>query len=518
MEEELKEHLNKFATSPFLFIGSGISRRYLGLETWLDLLEKITKEIGMLQGFKYYLSKANGDLPLVASTIAEEFYDIWWKEDRFKTSRDEFQDKIRTSQCPFKFEITKYINEKGLVSVKELEKEINLFRKINVDGIITTNWDLFLESIFPDFTTFIGQESILFQDYISVGDIYKIHGCSSEPSSLVLTESDYSNFNEKNPYLAAKLLTIFIEQPIVFLGYSLNDHNIQDILKSIIACLSRHNIDKLQDRLIFCEWTSEQDEPTLIDSTLLISNTVLPIKLIKLNDFSKLYTVLANNKKRLPIKILRNMKDMVFDFVKSSESKSKVFVSDDLDSIDDIEKVEFFYGVGVRDKLSEVGYTGIHLRDLLKDIVLSNDWNSEKVAKNVIPNINGTYIPYFKYLNGGGFLNKSGEIPADDMTLEFSPDFIKKVNSIEQSNFYPAQNYAKKIDEITKSYSSLKELIKGEDFAHCLYYIPLLESDKIPIDELFKFLKENVNKKTLGNTHFRKLICLYDYLRYKNGS
>ena len=112
MEEELKIHLNKFATSPFLFVGSGISRRYLGLETWADLLGKITDEIGMDNSFRYYLSKANGDLPEVASIIAEEFYDLWWKEERFAESREEFQDKVKTSQCPFKFEITKYIRNK----------------------------------------------------------------------------------------------------------------------------------------------------------------------------------------------------------------------------------------------------------------------------------------------------------------------------------------------------------------------------------------------------------------------
>lgn len=517
MEEELKLHLNKFATSPFLFVGSGISRRYLGLETWADLLGRITEEIGMANSFRYYLSKANGDLPEVASIIAEEFYDLWWKEERFEESRTEFQDKVKTSQCPFKFEITKYIRNKGLTNIKELEQEINLFRKINIDGIITTNWDLFLESIFPDFSLFIGQESILFQDYISVGDVYKIHGCSSKPNSLVLTTSDYENFNNKNPYLAAKLLTIFIEQPIIFLGYSLNDHNIQEILKSIITCLSRNNIDKLKDRLIFCEWIPEDVEPTMIDSTLLISDTVLPIKLIRLNNFSPLYTVLANNKKRLPIKILRNMKDMVFDFVKSSQSKSKVFVSEDLDEIEDIEKVEFFYGVGVRDKLSEVGYTGIHLRDLLRDIVLTNNWNPEKVAKNVIPNINGTYIPYFKYLQKGNFLGDNGEIPDDDKTLEFSPAFIEKVNSIQKQNFYPAQNYSRKADEINQKYSTLEELIKGEDFAHILYYTPLLETNKINLELLHNFLKENLNNKTLSNTYFRKIICLYDYLANKNG-
>ena len=101
--------------------------------------------------------------------------------------------------------------------------------------------------------------------------------------------------------------------------------------------------------------------------------------------------------------------------------------------------------------------------------------------------------------------------------MEFSPAFIEKVNSIQKQNFYPAQNYSRKADEINQKYSTLEELIKGEDFAHILYYTPLLEINKINLELLHNFLKENLNNKTLSNTYFRKLICLYDYLANKNG-
>lgn len=60
-----------------------------------------------------------------------------------------------------------------------------------------------------------------------MGEIYKIHGSCNNSESIVITENDYSVYNKRNAYLSAKLLTIFLEHPIIFLGYSLNDSNIK---------------------------------------------------------------------------------------------------------------------------------------------------------------------------------------------------------------------------------------------------------------------------------------------------
>lgn len=98
---------------------------------------------------------------------------------------------------------------------------------------------------------------MIFSSTYSVGEIYKIHGSFEKPQSMILTEQDYEGFDKKNPYLAAKLITIFIEHPIVFLGYSISDTNIQEILQSIVNCLDNDNIEKLQNNLIFVEWVHE---------------------------------------------------------------------------------------------------------------------------------------------------------------------------------------------------------------------------------------------------------------------
>lgn len=134
---------------------------------------------------------------------------------------------------------------------KILLEELDLCKKIVIDGIITTNYDNLLEKIFSDFKTYIGKEELFFSSPQGVGEIYKIHGCQSKPNSLILTHEDYISFEKRNPYLAAKLLTIFTEHPIIFIGYSLTDENILKILNSIAQCLTNDNLQKLKNRLIF---------------------------------------------------------------------------------------------------------------------------------------------------------------------------------------------------------------------------------------------------------------------------
>lgn len=517
--EQLKQHISKFSTSPFLFVGSGFSRRYLGLPTWELLLTEICTDLMLSKPYNFYKSNADSKLPKVASIIGNEFNEIWWSSDAFIESRKKFSDLAESRFSPLKYEVSNKIKSSNkFIENDIIEKELKLLKKINIDGVITTNWDLLPEIIFPEYNKFIGQEELIFSELYSIGEIYKIHGCTSKPNSLVLTEEDYQNYEERNAYLAAKLLTIFIENPIIFIGYSLDDKNIQSILKSIIKCLTKEKVQKLKDRLIFCQWSAEPIEPTIIDSTLLISDTVIPIKLIKLHDFLDVYTVLANNKRKLPIKILRQMKGMVYDFVKSNTSKSKIYVTDNLEDIEKFHDAEFVYGVGLKDKFAEVGIRGIEFKDVLYDAIKSREWDSNKISILCLPLLNGKYIPYFKHLVKGNFLNDQGKIDEDIDITEFTPDFIKKVNDVKISSFYPARSYVRKKDEINSTYKTFKGLKDTNNHLHILFYTPLLDIEKINLDDLKEYLEEKIDflENSSMGTHFRKLICLYDYLKYKS--
>lgn len=86
-QDELTEHPIAFNTSPFLFVGSGLSRRYFKTEPWFALLEKIAAFIHLAKPFKYYTSNADDDLAAAASITGEEFNEIWWTNIEFEHSR-----------------------------------------------------------------------------------------------------------------------------------------------------------------------------------------------------------------------------------------------------------------------------------------------------------------------------------------------------------------------------------------------------------------------------------------------
>ena len=164
--------------------------------------------------------------------------------------------------------------------------EIELLKQVVIDGIVTTNFDPLLESFFPDFRVFVGQEELLFAGLQGVGEIYKIHGSTSDPDSLVLTSRDYQRFEDRNPYLAAKLLTTFVEHPVIFLGYSLTDSNVTSILSSIAGCLTQSNIDQLRDQLIFVQWNPEV-EPSTAPYTLVVDGFTIMVHRIVVQDLVK---------------------------------------------------------------------------------------------------------------------------------------------------------------------------------------------------------------------------------------
>lgn len=292
---DLNELVHEFSTTPFLFVGSGFSRRYYNLPDWKGLLSVFAQRLTDDEfSYNKYVAQAEALtvnrenlLPEIAALIMQDFDARWFSEAQFRRLSPHYLEFVRRGQSPFKAEIAQYIANNSSI-VPEMKDELTLLKQISsksLAGIITTNYDSLLENETDGYKTYVGQEELIFSAIQGWAEIYKIHGSISNPESMVLTAEDYRLFQDHCPYLASKLMTIFMEYPIVFMGYSLNDPNVRLILESIVKCLSDKNLNKLQHRFIYVEWTKGMVGVEVSDMVMPFHDKVIRMTCVKTDDF-----------------------------------------------------------------------------------------------------------------------------------------------------------------------------------------------------------------------------------------
>lgn len=513
IKEQLVDIFRSRNAGPFLFVGSGFSRRYLGLEDWRGLLERFC-----ISGkpFEYYLASANGDYPTVAALLAKEFNEIWWRDELFAKSVERHKSKIRDETSALRIEICNYLStlDQSKALSSDYKDEVELLSGLNVDGIITTNWDMFLEQLFPEHRVYVGQDELLFSNPQEIGEIYKIHGCATVPSSLVLTGSDYDNFQERNTYLAAKLITLFVEHPVVFIGYSISDQNISSLLRAISACIGKDKIEQLRRNLIFVRRLKHNESPSISDTYLTIDGVQIPLVLVATDDYAEVYQAIDATKRKIPARVLRYCKEQLYELVRSSEPEKKICVVD-IDEIESKEDVEFLVGVGVASKESTapspIGYAAIEVDDLIEDLLLENKgYDPKQVINNVLPRLcRGTpYVPAFKYLRLSG-INNEQEYKSLGLNID-------RIICRDLKNYRLAM-YSKPYFRNYR-HKQLSEIIEICTPENASAYIPFIPKEKIDLEVLRDFLIANLEKidykKSNYASNFRKLAALYDRLAY----
>ncbi|MEZ9370861.1 SIR2 family protein [Shewanella sp. 10N.286.51.B2] len=513
IEEKLVEIFRGRAAGPFLFLGSGFSRRYLGLEDWRGLLSKFCVAG---KPFEYYLSAANGNYPKIAGLLAKDFNEYWWSAPEYESSVKRFKSKIENETSALRIEIANYLATLDQSKAKESEycDEVALLANLNVDGVITTNWDMFIEQLFPEYKTYIGQEELLFSNPQEIGEIYKIHGCSTNSGSLVLTDSDYEKFNEKNTYLAAKLITLFVEHPIVFIGYSISDENISSLLKAISACIGKDNVEQLRQNLIFIQRLASGEEPNISDTYLTIDGIQIPLVLVKTNDYSPVYRAIDATKRKIPARVLRYCKEQLYELVQSSEPEKKICVVD-IDEIDSKEDVEFLVGVGVANQEfvgpSPVGYASIGVPELLEDLLHENkDFDSEQVLTHVAAKAckSSPNVPVFMYLNKLG-IDSQEKYAASKFNINKVVN--REIKSLRMDSY--SKPYFRNYRHMT-----MAQIIESCTPENAAAYIPFISKEKIDLELLHNFLIQNEEKFDYDNSNYassyKKLASLYDRLKW----
>ena len=132
----IKDVVDNFETTPFLFIGSGMSKRYLGLPNWKDLLEYFARIIEN-DDFAYskyehqakLLEHPMGLMPKIAELIQKDFDEKWFVTPDIRTISSENMEKVKGGLSPFKAEMAEYLKRNSKTQ-DEYKQEISLLSEI----------------------------------------------------------------------------------------------------------------------------------------------------------------------------------------------------------------------------------------------------------------------------------------------------------------------------------------------------------------------------------------------------
>lgn len=505
VREFLENHLRPLA-GPYLFVGAGVSRRYAALPSWRELLSRFAEPTGM--SLTYYES---GTLPQAASKLGEAFREIWFRSADYADSRAIWEVRVAgRAGLPLKVEIARYLDGllENFAPATELQEEWDLLTSATVDGLITTNYDRLLELAFPDYKVYVGQEGLLFSDPQGVAEIYAIHGTTSDPSSLVLDEADYEDYDSRNAYLAAKLLTVFVEHPVVFLGYSFNDPNIHQILLSLVQGLRDKSVEKLQDRLIFVEWQSGAI-PSIERTQMSVGGQILPIIRIVVPDWLEVFRALGARQHALNARTLRILKEQVYEIVLSNDPKERLYAYRDIDD-DSANDISIVFGVGA--KVAAVGIVGIKRDDIIADVLDSLPGGfpaADILEKHIAPVASTTWYPVYKYLREAGHLADNGSI-IDPSVL---PDRIVAREKKNRTSLTTYVKYRRKLP--------VEKLLEKHDWKWLYNHALELPSYTDDMEGLRKFLLSRPHAAETGTwwpSQYVKSVVVYDYCTYRLAS
>lgn len=288
INNNLERLINKIRKGDIvLWVGAGFSL-YAGIPSGKDLCDAIISEATSSE--KKVLKELNPSLP----DVTEEFV------------------KMRNGS---KTDLYNILENEINKNYKDITYHKNISQIPQIRTIITTNFDRIFEEAYDNsnlHTIIQGKSLPISNRKIK---LYKIHGDIQYPESMIITRSDYNKFFSGDKYdsLWNKIKTIAFESSILFIGYSLEDPNIVNLLDKTIEKLGEfHNecflvspnwpkykqADIAKKHIQYIDMTTEQIIPLIFeevrkniirDSEKGFINPKTAVEILNKNNINRLY-------------------------------------------------------------------------------------------------------------------------------------------------------------------------------------------------------------------------------------
>lgn len=492
---DIKDYVEQFTNHPILFIGTGFSMRYIENSfSWNELLEHLAYELK--DDESYYLDlkyKYQQHYPKIATSIEEEFDRVLMENltEKFKDTNKQFYNYIKKDihVSRFKIYLSRVLSDYRIK--KDMYNEILELKKVrkNISSIITTNYDTFIEDIF-EFNPLIGNEILLSNPY---GSVYKIHGCVKYPDKIIITHDDYERFEKRYELIRAQLLSLFIHNPIIFLGYSVSDDNIKKLLRTIFSYVNPNTdeAEKIRNNFLLVEYDEGSQNTTITDHDIDIEDfPTIRINKLKTDNFLVLYQELSDLILPISAMDIRKVQSIVGDIYKGNTG-IQVNITENIDDLSNDEKVLV---IGSDKTVNYIFHTTSEIMEKYFKII-------DEANYQLLRLIDKHKISSTQYFTIYGFSNINSDLKS-----------IDRLKEIQESKI---QGIVDKYVDFGQEHSTIIDIMKDEKIAKTRknYAIALgIYYGRLDLDDVEKYLRNFDGDK--NSTEYRRILCFYDYKRY----
>ena len=244
-----------------VFVGAGVSKNS-NVPTWWELIKIIADKIGYDRCD--FCKKRKEICP---ETDCEERYAF--TQDEFLRIPEYYYQKDTSDNNTEYYNLIQNTLSSGKMSNSIDDEIFNLLPH----HIITTNYDSLLEdsaNLNAQLYTVVSQDS----DLLSKSNeryIIKMHGDLKVPNSIVLKESDYLDYEQKHTLISTFIRSLLVNHTFVFLGYSLNDYNLNLIIGWINYFRKFYGVaERPSNFLVSSEAPSEYERVRLEDKSIFV--------------------------------------------------------------------------------------------------------------------------------------------------------------------------------------------------------------------------------------------------------
>lgn len=272
-----------------IFVGAGVSMNS-GLPNWKNLVKKFANGLGIEK--ENYTSEEFLEIP-------EIYYNTFGKIRYYEILETEFNNSYLPNSVH------------------------DTLKKLDLNYVITTNYDNLIEDSLnkeKKYDIIKKEEELAYSKSNKM--IIKMHG-DIENRNTVLKKSDYDAYEEKFPLITTFIKGLFTTNTVMFIGYSLNDINVKNIMKWISDILKEdfrrvYLVDFCNDDIL----KNYQNKDNKLVNRILLQDSEGKNRGILLKEF--LEELLKKKEEKIKchnIKIYKNLDYLTEDNLKKIEKK-----------------------------------------------------------------------------------------------------------------------------------------------------------------------------------------------------